>query len=122
MATFAELFCEHYRIPPERFVSAVFFRCLHRRTWVFVPLLRLAAADYFAADHQLIRDAGRLTRASALADELADFNAHPDNINFARRRLKLRVSAHRLARLVRRMLPEPHAAEALDSNASARVS
>ena len=100
MATFSELFCERYRVHPDRFASAVFWRCLHRRAWLVAPLVRAVSAEYFAADYDLIRDIGRLTQPERLADDLADFYSHPRNIGFARRRLKLRLSIRRVTRLV----------------------
>ncbi|MBI4625606.1 MAG: hypothetical protein HY736_20600 [Verrucomicrobia bacterium] len=105
MATFSELFCQRHHIAPERFVRAMFWRCLHRRTWIFVPFIRLVDDDYFSADYDLIRGVGRITKASDLADELADFYSHPRNHTFARRRLGLRVSVGRLSHIVHEVLP-----------------
>lgn len=104
MPTFAELFCERHRVRPDDFVHVVFRRCLHRRTWVCVPLLRLLRRDYFAADYELIRDVGRLTHARGLGNDLADYYSHPGNIGFLRRRLKLRLSIGRVTRLVHSVL------------------
>ncbi len=105
MPTFAELFCERYRVAPENFSRAVFWRCLHRRTWLLVPLLRLDS-DYFAPDLDLIRDIGRLTRASGLPEDLADFYSHPRNNGFLHRRLRLRLSVGRVTRLVHQVFAE----------------
>ena len=105
MPTFAELFCERYGVSPDHYERAVFWRCVQRRALIFVPLVRLFSPDYFAADFELIRDAGRLTKASALHDDLADFYSHPSNVGFARRRLRLRISVGRLTRLVNTVLP-----------------
>lgn len=115
MPTFAELFCERYRVHPDRFNRAVFWRCLHRRAWLVAPFLRVLSPNYFAADYDLIRDIGRLTRAGALGDDLADFYSHPRNIGFARRRLKFRLSIRRVTKLVNGVFAAP--AAPIDSDA-----
>ena len=107
MPTFSELFCDRYGVHPDHFADAVFWRCLHRRAWVVAPLLRVIAPGYFAADYDLIRDLGRLTRASGLNDDLADFYSHPRNIGFARRRLKVRLSVRLVTKLVNRVFAAP---------------
>ncbi len=105
MATFAETYCERYGVTPDRFVDSMFWRCLHRRTWGLVPLLKLVWPDYFNADYELIREVGRLTRAQGLTEELASYHTHPLNGGFARQRLRLRVSVRRVTREVHRLLP-----------------
>lgn len=70
-----------------------------------MPFIRLVDDDYFSADYDLIRGVGRITKASDLADELADFYSHPRNHTFARRRLGLRVSVGRLSHIVHEVLP-----------------
>ncbi len=115
MVTFAELYCQKHGISPQRYVSSMFWRCLHRRTWLFVPILKLFSPDYFSADYDLIRDVGRLTRADGLTEDLADFHTHPRNFGFARHRLRLRVSVRRVTKEVHRMLPGRAAATFYDS-------
>ena len=105
MATFSELFCERHHIAPDRYVRAMFWRCLHRRAWVLVPFIRFVDDDYFSPDYDLIRGVGRITKASELAGELADFYSHPKSHTFAHRRLGLRVSVGRLSRVVFELLP-----------------
>ena len=120
MPTFAELFCERYCVSPDHYARAVFWRCVHRRALVFVPILRLLSPDYFAPDFELIRDAGRLTRASGLHDDLADFYSHPRNVGFVRRRLRLRISIGRLTRLVNTVMPPRSAPSASDALGTGR--
>lgn len=115
MPTLAELYCAHYRVQADRFVSSMFWRCLHRRAWIFVPLLKLLRSDYFEPDRELIRDVGRLTRANGLTEDLADFHTHPLNRGFLRRRLGLRVSVRRLTREVHHLLPGRASATFYDS-------
>jgi len=119
MATFAELYCQQHGIPPQRYVVSMFWRCLHRRTWLCVPFLKLISPDYFSADHDLIRDVGRLTRADGLTEDLADFHTHPSNFGFARHRLRLRVSVRRVTKEVHRLLPGRAADTFYDSTKTA---
>jgi hypothetical protein len=104
MATFSELFCERYGVAPERYARVMFRRCMHRRAWLFLPLLWLLPDEYFLADHELIRDVARLTSTRALSDDLADFYSHSSNMRFLRRRLRLRISGRRVSHLVHRVL------------------
>jgi len=115
MVTFAELYCQRHGIAPDRYVACMFWRCLHRRTWLCVPILKLFSRDYFSADYDLIRDVGRLTRADGLTEDLADFHTHPRNVGFARHRLRLRVSVRRVTKEVHRLLPGRAAATFYDS-------
>lgn len=105
MATFAELYCQEHGIPKERYVTSMFWRCLHRRTWLLVPVLKLYSRDYFSADCDLIRDVGRLIRADGLTEDLRDYHTHPRNIGFARHGLGFRISVRRVTREVHRLLP-----------------
>lgn len=105
MATFAELYCQKHGISRDRYMASMFWRCLHRRTWLLVPFIKLASPDYFTADYDLIRDVGRLTRATGLTEDLADFHSHPYNRSFARQRLRLRVSVRLVTKEVHRLLP-----------------
>ncbi len=92
-------------------VSALFAS----RAWMLTPFLKLVSPDYFMADYDLICDVGRLTRATGLAEDLADYHSHPYNRSFARRRLRLRVSVRRVTKEVHRLLPGPAAANFYDS-------
>lgn len=70
-----------------------------------MPFLRALNHDFFSPDRDLILGVGRITKASDLADELADFYSHPLNQSFIRRRLGLRLSVGRLSRVVHELLP-----------------
>lgn len=115
MATFAENYCSCYGVTADGYVQSMFRRCLHRRAWMLTPFLMLVSPDYFMADYDLICDVGRLTRATGLAEDLADYHSHPYNRSFARRRLRLRVSVRRVTKEVHRLLPGPAAANFYDS-------
>jgi hypothetical protein len=106
MRTFAELLCEHYGIEPEHYLRTVFRVTLHRRALLLAPVLGLFAPDHFACDLSFIRRVGELQRPADLMDEIRYFYWHPWNRGFLRRTLRLRVSAARMTRLVRVILPE----------------
>ena len=105
MRTFAEQFCERYQVSPENFVSAMFWHCLYRRAWIFVPVFRLFSRSYFTPDYELIRAIGRLRSTSEFGDELIHFYTRPGGNGFVRRRLKVRLSARRVSHLVYELLP-----------------
>jgi hypothetical protein len=104
-ATLAEKFCAHHRLEPERFVDSMFWRCLHRRAWLLVPLLRAFDPEYFQADYDLLHSVGKLTSAEQLEEELQDYYSHSGNYGYLRRGLRLRVSVRRLAKIVHQFLP-----------------
>ena len=116
MPTLKEKFCSHYGVGSDLYADAMFWRCLHRRALLLVPLIRLCARDYFSPDRELVRGVGRLTSAAGLGEELANFYSNPDNQGFVRRRLRLRVSVGRLSRIVYRLFAE-ESPPANDTNA-----
>jgi hypothetical protein len=105
MATFEEKFCEQYRVARDRYADAMFWRCLHRRTWLLAAVIRMIGTEYFAADYDLIRGVGRLSTADGLDDELDNFYSHLGNHGFFRRRLRMRISVRRLITIVHALLP-----------------
>jgi hypothetical protein len=106
MKTFAELFCLHYGTEPEHYARTALRMTLHRRALVLAPLLGLFAPDHFACDLNFLRCVGELHRPADLLDEIRYFYWHPWNQGFLRRNLRLRVSAARVTRLVRVIMPE----------------
>lgn len=118
MATFAEQFCERRGVPPDRYVDAMFWRCLHRRAWPVAPVLRWLAPDFFAPDLELVRGLGRMSSAAALNEEIADFYAHPHNRGFAKRRLRLRLSVRRVKREVYGVFPRQSRSAAAEPTAA----
>ena len=105
MLTFAELFCRAHDVEANDYADAMFWRSLHRRALFVAPFVKLFAPDYFQPDYELIRAVATLTSTQALADALSDFNFHPGNHGWKRRRLKLRVSGRRVTRIVLEHLP-----------------
>ena len=105
--TFAESFCALHKIPPENFAQAVFRRSLYRRTLVFTVFLQFFRHDYFAADFDLIHGVEHLRKMREFNAEIDRFNQHPSNRGWLRRRLRLRVSTHRLRLLIKTTLRLP---------------
>jgi hypothetical protein len=105
MTCFSELFCARQRVDPARYADTMFWRCLHRRTWPVAGIIKVIARDYFQPDYELIRSVGQLSSTKELRDELANFNFHPGNHGWMRRRLKFRVSGRKLYRVVSDILP-----------------
>lgn len=103
--TFAECFCAQHGITSEQFARAVFRRALYRRALPVAWFLGFLMHDYFAADFDFIHGVERLRRLRDFASEAERFNEHPTNRGWLRRRLRLRISTHRLKRLIRETLP-----------------
>jgi hypothetical protein len=97
--TFAEAFCRRHALAPGEFEAAVLRGALYPMARVLRPLLALDR-DYFAPDRDFVRGVGRLRTAADFMPEAEDFAQHPENRGLLRRRLRLRVSARRLHRLV----------------------
>lgn len=98
--TFAEIFCRRLGIGLARYADAMLLRCLYPWAVPLLPVIRLVAPDYFASDLRLVHAVGRLASPRGLAGELAVFRRDPEQRNFLRRRLRLRISSRRVARLV----------------------
>ena len=103
--TFAELFCGHHRLPPEKYAEVMARHCLYRRTLVVWPLLRLLHKGYFDADLDFISNVGLLRQPEDLKDEINAFFRHRGNRGFLRRVLRLRVSARRVGHTVQTLMP-----------------
>lgn len=103
--TFGESFCALHGIPPEKFARTIFRRALYRRTLLFTWLLQFLKQDYFSADFDLIYGVERLRRLRDFKLEASQYNEHPANRGWLRRRLRLRVSTHRLKALIKETLP-----------------
>ncbi len=105
--TFAELYCTRHGFAPEIFAPAVLRRALYPHTRFFAALIRHFDSDYFAADLDLVRAAGRLRHLRDFASDAEDFAHHPANRGTLRRTFRLRVSVRRLRSLLRATLADP---------------
>ena len=102
--TFAEKFCRHFNVPPDRFEKEV----LRKALYPHARYLRRLLPDYLrAADRSFVAGVGRLRRRRDLAVEMAEFQRDARNQNFVRNRLRLRISARRMQHLVEAVWAEP---------------
>ncbi|HVZ64932.1 MAG TPA: hypothetical protein VG936_10200 [Lacunisphaera sp.] len=99
--TFSELYCARERIAPSDAPERLFRAGLYPHARLFVRLIRLLRRRHFLADHEFIEDVGYLRSLEDFSLALGCYIEHPDNRGFLRRRLRLRVSARRVLRIVR---------------------
>jgi hypothetical protein len=103
-ANFIELYCQKRDISPDRFLEEVLAQALYPHAHILYVLLIWLHRDYGAADFEFINGVGRLSRLQDFWVEAEEFAHHPRNFGFLRQRLRLRVSARRLRRLMKRTL------------------
>jgi hypothetical protein len=103
-ATFAELYCQKRNLAPERFVEEVLAESLYPHAHILFMFLVWLHPDYAAADLDFINGVGRLARLQDFWAEAEDFAHHPKNRGLLRQRLRIRVSARRLRRLMKETL------------------
>ena len=94
--TFAELFCSQYKLAPEDFNRVVFRRSLYAHARLIAGLVGMLDGDFFEPDRDLVRAVATLRRARDFPGEISEFVHHPANRRFARRVLRIRISAGRL--------------------------
>jgi hypothetical protein len=103
-ANFAELFCQKRDLTPDRFVEEVLAQALYPHAHILYVLLVWLHRDYGAADLDFVNGVGRLARLPDFWVEAEEYAYHPRNFGFLRQRLRIRVSARRLRRLMKRTL------------------
>ena len=103
-ASFAELFCQKRNLAPDRFVEEVLAETLYPHAHILYVLFVWLRPDYGAADLDFIGGVGRLTRLQDFWLEAEDFGHHPQNFGLLRQRLRIRVSARRLRRLMKKTM------------------
>lgn len=99
--TFSELYCARERIAPSAAPERLFRATLYPHARPLVALIRRVRRRHFLADHEFIEDVGYLRSLEDFSLALGCYIEHPDNRGFLRRRLRLRVSARRVLRIVR---------------------
>lgn len=102
--TFANLYCQEYRLDLERFTTSVLRSSLYPHARPFYGVISRLWPSYFAADQDLIRSAGLLRHVRDLQDDLSDYLHHPANTGLARRLFRIRISTTRFRRIVREAL------------------
>lgn len=104
MPTLAELYCAARGLPADAFAATALRACLPLPARLLRAPLRLVAPDFFAADFDLINNAGWLTRPEDFDLDLEEYRYHPCNQSRLRRKLGLSISTTKLRRLVQRHL------------------
>lgn len=99
--TFSELYCARERIAPSDAAERLFRDALYPHARPFAALFRLVRRRHFLADREFIEDVGYLRSLEDFSLVLGCYIEHPDNRGYLRRRLRLRVSARRMLRIVR---------------------
>ena len=102
--TFGELFCLRYQVSPERYIRAVFWRCLHWHAYLVAPLVAWLNPAYFAGDYEMIERSRPLRSAHEVFEEIDEYQLNPWNAGFWHRVLRVRVSGNRFASLVCRVM------------------
>ena len=110
--SFAEIFCLQFGLSPARYAAALRRRVYYPHAAPLLWVLRLALPKGMARDRELIQEVGLMTRIEQLPGMLSDYRYDECNRSFWRSRLRLRVSTHRLERIIRRVMAgEPKAEE-----------
>ena len=103
--TFAEIFCSHRALPPDRFAPVLLRETYYPHAAAVASLVRLLSPDGFVLDQELVRGVGLISRRDQLAGVLTDFRIDSRNRGLLRSRLRLRVSTRRMQRVVYDLMP-----------------
>ena len=103
-SNFAVQFCQRRNLAPERFVEEALAHALYPHAHILYAILVWLHPDFGAADVDFINGVGRLSRLQDFWGEAEEFAHHPRNFGFLRQRLRIRVSARRLRRLMKKTL------------------
>ena len=90
----------------------MFWRALHWRAIPWAPRVAVLHPEYFAPDRELLDGAARVTTRQQLEEEIRDYAMDARNLNWWRRRLRCRLSTHRLRRIAAGYLSERQQARA----------
>lgn len=96
--TFRDRYCEHWKIPPERFEEHLLARTLYPHARVMRRLLAALWPDYFYADQEFVRSVALLRSRRLFHGEVGEYHADPANHYFLRRWLRVRLSTDRVWR------------------------
>ena len=98
---FMSLFCEQNRCPLSEFEERAFRMCLYWLARILAPLLRGFQPNYFDPDFALIRYLAKCRSRRNAINELAAFVEAVDaRGGFARKVLRIRISARKVNALV----------------------
>lgn len=103
--TFREIYGEREGITAMELNHRLFRLTLYPHARPFVWLLRRLHPRHFVADYEFTEDVGHLRSLEDYTLALGSYLEHPSNHGFLRRRLRIRVSARRMFRIVRSVFP-----------------
>lgn len=97
-------YCEIFSVAPDQFEKSLFWRSI--RWYIFPMAVGVAAVHpkHFRLDYQFIESIGSCETMADVRAEVASFHWECGISSFLRRRLGVRVSASRIARLAKRLL------------------
>jgi len=101
MKSFAQLYSEQTGTPAGAVEPQLLQRCLYPHARLLQPVLKVIAPGIFTADIDMIHSVAKLTDPYEFRYDAHDHRHHPAAGGFWRRCLFLRLSDHRLHRLVR---------------------
>jgi len=99
--SFADIFCSQFGLPPARYAAALRRRVYYPHAVPLLWVLRVALPKGMARDRELIHEVGLITRVEQVPSMLSDYRHDGSNRGFWRSRLHLRISTHRLERIIR---------------------
>jgi len=98
-----EIFCEHFKCPPENFQDKLFWMCIKPNVSWIAKICWVFNRRMFASDLEMLRQLGRTYNTRQLRYELESFRHYHKPRGFLRRDLKVRVSGRRLLKIASRL-------------------
>jgi hypothetical protein len=103
-ADFKSRFCEEFGCAPAQFEERAFAECLYPVARLLAPVIRILRPNYFAPDLALIGYLGKSPSRRNAMNELAAFmESNEARGSFARKTLRIRISARRTSQLTARL-------------------
>jgi hypothetical protein len=110
--TFKAVYCEKFSVPAARFDESLFWRAIRWYARPLVFVMKIGNANYFRPDYEFIRSVGSCEIMDDVRAEVAAFRWECGISSPLRRRLRLRVSTSRIAKLAKRLLRSDQSATA----------
>jgi len=100
------LFCERFDCPPAAYEKRALRKCLYLHARIISPFLNLLNTDYFERDRVFIDYFGKAKDLTEVAAEVAALHYQDlTEPRFARKALRIRLSARKASKLARRLFP-----------------
>lgn len=104
---FKDKYLEHYQIEAAKFPAHLLARCLYPHARLVAWVFRRIEPHMFAADYDLIHEAGTLGRIRGFRDVVQQWSHHPRNRGPVRMILNVRISIKRLRKEVEFIMAGP---------------